>query len=190
MAQQISTNEFKIGAKIEVDGQPYTIVTNEFCKPGKGQPFNRVRLKHLMTQRVIERTFKSGEKVDLADVQELSMRLLYVEADGAVLMDESTFEQVTVANEAIGDSKQWLKEDELYTVIFYNGQPITLEPPTFMELEVAETAPGIRGDTTGRVMKAAVLSTGAKVQVPIFIDEKEIVRFDTRTNEYVGRVNK
>ncbi len=186
---QISTNEFRGGMKVVMEGQPYTIVTNEFVKPGKGQAFNRVKLKHLMTGRVIERTMKSGEKLDLADVVDTKMRLLYREADGIVFMDDTSFEQVKIMNEQVGDTQKWIKEDLVYDVIFYNGQPITVEPPTFLELVITETSPGVRGDTaSGRVLKPATVETGAKIQVPIFVEQGEKVKVDTRTGEYVSRV--
>lgn len=185
---QISTNEFKAGLKVEMEGQPYTIVSNEFVKPGKGQAFNRVRLKQLITGRVIERTFKSGEKLEEADINEAKMRMLYREPDGVIFMDDNSFEQLKIANENIGDVGQWLKEDLLYDIIFYKGVPITLQPPTFLELKIVESAPGVRGDTSsGRVMKPALLETGAKIQVPIFVEQGEVIRVDTRTAEYVGR---
>lgn len=187
---QISTTEMKGGIKVEVEGQPYVIVSNEFVKPGKGQAFNRVRLKHLKTGRVIERTFKSGDKVDLADVAEAQMRMLYKEPDGVVFMDEASFEQIKISSESIGETSQWLMEDLLYEVIFYKGTPITIEPPTFMEMEIVETAPGDRGNTaSGRVLKPAMTKSGAKIQIPIFIQQGEIVKIDTRTGEYVSRVN-
>jgi elongation factor P len=186
---QISTNEMKGGLKVEVEGQPYTIVSNEFVKPGKGQAFNRVRLKHLKTGRVIEKTFKSGEKVDVADVAETQMRMLYREPDGVVFMDDNSFEQIKIPMEGIGDTAQWLMDDLLYEVIFYKGSPITVEPPTFIEMEIIETAPGDRGNTaSGRVMKPAIVKSGAKIQIPIFIQEGEIIKIDTRTGEYVSRV--
>lgn len=188
---QISTNDFKAGIKIEVDGQPYTIVSNQFVKPGKGQAFNRVRIKHLLTDRTIERNIKSGESFELADVKESKMRLLYVSGDGAVFMDDESFEQLTIPESKTSEIKQWLLEDQIYSLVFYKGEIATVEPPTFMELTVTETNPGNRGDTaSGRVLKAAVVNTGAKVQVPIFIEEGEVIKVDTRTGEYVARVNK
>lgn len=187
---QVSTNEFRSGMKIEMEGQPYTIVSNEFVKPGKGQAFNRVRLKHLITGRVIERTLKSGEKVDLADVVETYMRLLYRQGDSVVFMDETSFEQITIPLESIGDAAQWLLEDLVYDIVFYKGTPVTVEPPTFMEMKVVETAPGDRGNTaSGRVLKPAITESGAKVQVPIFIVQGEMIKIDTRTGEYVSRVS-
>lgn len=189
--RQIPTSDFKAGLKIEMDNQPYTIVTNQFVKPGKGQAFNRVRLKHLMSGRTIEKTFKSGETVQEADVQEAQMRLLYIDLDGATFMDDESFEQTTLPHEKIEDVKQWLVEDMVYGLIFYKGEAVSVEPPTFMEMEITETAPGVRGDTaSGRVMKPALTPTGAQVQVPIFIEQGEVIKIDTRTGEYVSRVNK
>jgi elongation factor P len=186
--RQVSTNEFKSGLKVEVDGEPYTIVSNEFVKPGKGQPFNRVKLKHLKSGRVIERTFKSGEKLDLADVEEMKMRLLYTDSDNAVFMDDNTFEQTNVSLQLIGDRKQWMMDEVVYSIIYYKGEPIEVVPPTFMEMKIIETAPGLRGDTSGRVLKSATTETGAKIQVPIFVEEGDKIKVDTRTGEYVSRV--
>ncbi|MCE2983708.1 MAG: elongation factor P [Parachlamydia sp.] len=187
---QMSTNEIRGGAKVVVEGQPYVIVSNEFVKPGKGQAFNRIRMKHLLSGRVIERTFKSGEKLEIADVAEEQMRMLYKESDGVIFMDEKTFEQIKISLESIGDNLQWLMDDNLYEVIFYNGAPVNVEPPTFMEMIITETDPGARGDTaSGRVLKPAILESGAKVQVPIFVDQGEKIKVDTRTGEYVSRVS-
>jgi elongation factor P len=187
---QVSTNDVKIGMKVELDGEPFNVVSNEFVKPGKGQAFNRIKLKSLLTARVVEKTFKSGEKLELADVEQMRMRLLYSEADGAIFMDDVSFEQTSISFNIIKDNKQWLKDDTLYDVIFYKGSPIELIPPTFMELKITETAPGVRGDTaSGRVLKPAITETGAKVQIPIFVDEGEVIKVDTRTCEYVSRVN-
>ena len=185
----LSTNDIKPGMKVEIDGDPYTVISNEFVKPGKGQAFNRIRVKNLFTSRVVEKTFKSGEKLALADVEETKMRLLYKEQEGAVFMDEKSFEQYTISSSILKENTHWLQEDTLYDVIFYKGNPIDLIPPTFMELTITETAPGVRGDTaSGRVLKQAIVETGAKVQVPIFIEEGEKVKVDTRTGEYVSRV--
>ncbi len=186
---QVSTNEFKAGLKVEIEGDPFTIITNEFVKPGKGQPFNRVRVKHLLTGRVVEKTFKSGEKLDIADVEEHKMRMLYKEGDDGVFMDDKTFDQVTIPLKVIGDNEQWLMEEVLYDIIFYKGQPVDLQPPTFLEMTIKETAPGVRGDTaSGRVLKPGITETGGKVQIPIFIEEGTKIKIDTRTGEYVSRV--
>lgn len=187
---QISTSEFKAGIKIELEGQPYTIVSNDSVKPGKGQAFNRVRVKHLISGRTIERTFKSGDKVDVADVVETDMRMLYKESDGVVFMDETSFEQIKIPLENIGDTVQWLMDDHMYAIVFYKGVPVTVEPPMFMEMRIVEIAPGERGNTaSGRVLKPAIVESGAKIQVPIFVNKDEVVRIDTRTGEYLSRVS-
>lgn len=183
----VSTNEVKAGMKIEIEKEPYTVISNEFVKPGKGQAFNRIRVKNMLTGRVVEKTFKSGEKFEIADVVESKMRMLYQEPDGVVFMDDQSFEQASIAFNIIGDTKQWLLEDQIYDVIFYKGVPIEVTPPTFMELKVTETDPGARGDTSGRVLKAAVLETGAKIQIPIFINQDDKIKIDTRTGQYVSR---
>jgi elongation factor P len=186
---QVSTNEMRPGMKVEIDGQPYIIVNNDFVKPGKGQAFNRLKVKHLITGRVIEKVLKSGDKLTLADVTETSMRMVYRESDGAVFMDDATFEQISIPNSCIGETAIWLQEDTLYNVVFYKNNPVDIQPPTFLELTITETAPGVRGDTaSGRVLKPAVLETGAKVQIPIFIEQGEKIKVDTRTGEYVSRI--
>lgn len=186
----VSTNEIRVGMKVEVDQEPYLIVSNEFVKPGKGQAFNRIKLKNMKNARVVEKTYKSGEKIQLADVEENQMRYLYKDADGAVFMDDKTFEQVSINDDLLGNKTQWLMEDIPFEVVFYKGEPIDVIPPTFMEMKITETTPGIRGDTaSGRVLKPATTETGAKVQVPIFIEEGEKIKVDTRTCEYVSRVN-
>lgn len=186
---QVSTNEFKAGLKVEVEGEPYAIVSNEFVKPGKGQPFNRVKLKHLLTSRVVEKTFKSGEKLDLADVEEIKMRMLYKEATACVFMDDNTFEQLSVPLHTLQEVEQWLMEEVLYNIVLYKGEPIDVQPPTFLEMTITQTDPGVRGDTaSGRVLKPALTETGAKVQIPIFIEEGTKIKVDTRTSEYVSRV--
>lgn len=186
---QASTSDIRGGFKLEIEGQPYVVISNEFVKPGKGQAFNRIRVKHLLTGRTVEKTFKSGEKIDLADVAEKEVRLLYSEVDAAVFMCDETFEQYTIAFSVLGDTRSWLKDDSTYRVIFYNGEPVNVEAPTFMEFKIIETAPGVRGDTaSGRVMKPAKIETGAEIQIPIFVEEGEIVKVDTRTGEYASRV--
>ena len=187
--EQASTNEIKPGMKVEIDNEPYFVVSNQFVKPGKGQAFNRIRVKNIITGKVIEKTFKSGDKLDLADVEEVKMRLLYTEQDEAVFMNDTTFEQSHVPLSATGNSRDFLKEDTLYDVIIYKGQIIDVAPPTFLELKVIESEPGAKGDTaSGRVLKPATVETGAKIQIPIFVNEGEIIKVDTRTGEYVSRV--
>ena len=183
----VSTNEIRVGMKVEVDKEPYLIIANEFVKPGKGQAFNRIKMKNMINSRVVERTYKSGEKLDLADIEETQMRFLYKESDGAVFMDEKTFDQITIPNSVIGNNEPWLMEEVVFQVIFYKGNVIEILPPTFMEMKIIETAPGVRGDTSGRVLKPAKTETGAEIQVPIFIEEGEKIKVDTRTGEYVSR---
>ena len=185
----LSTNDIRVGMKLEVDKEPWLVISNEFVKPGKGNAFNRIKMKNMKTARVVERTYKSGDKIDLADIEEAQMRFLYKEPDDAVFMDEKTFDQITVSNELIGNNQQWLMEEIVYQVIFYKGEIIELLPPTFMEMKIVETSPGIRGDTSGRVLKPATTETGAKIQVPIFIEEGEKIKVDTRTGEYASRAN-
>lgn len=185
---QFSTGDVRSGHKVEVEGEPYTVVSNEFIKPGKGQPFNRIKLKHLLTNRVVEKTFKSGEKLDEADVEERKLRLLYKENNGVVFMDDESFEQITIGNEIIKDNAKWLMEEVLYTITFYKGQPIDVAPPTFMEMKIVESSPGLRGDTSGRVLKAATTDSGAVIQVPLFVNEGDNIKIDTRTGEYVSRI--
>lgn len=186
----MSTGDIRPGMKVEVDKEPYLIVNNEFVKPGKGQAFNRIKMKNFLTDRVVEKTYKSGEKLEIADVEETSMRFVYEESDGAVLMDEKTYDQVSVSNEVLGNNRQWLMDDVIYQVTFYQGRVIALSPPIFMEMIITETTPGVRGDTaSGRVLKPAITETGAKVQVPIFIEEGEKIKIDTRTSEYVSRAS-
>lgn len=186
---QVSTNEFKAGMKVEVDGEPYTIIAVEFVKPGKGQAFTRTKIKHLMTGRVVEKTYRSGEKLPLADVEEMKMRMLYREGDEVVFMHDQTFEQLNVPLSVIGDKEAYLKEEAVYDMILYKGSVVDLSPPTFMEMKITETTPGVRGDTaSGRVLKPAITETGAKIQIPIFVEEGEVIKVDTRTGEYVSRV--
>lgn len=183
-----STNEFKSGLKIMLDGEPYNIVENEFVKPGKGQAFNRAKVRNLNTGRVIERTFKSGETVEGADVFELEVQYLYSDGEFWHFMQPETFEQYAVSKEAMGDIALWLKEEDRCQMMLYNGAPLTVTPPNFTELKIVDTDPGVRGDTSGGGNKPATLETGAVVRVPLFVDNGEVIRVDTRTGEYVSRV--
>jgi elongation factor P len=185
----ITTNELRVGMKVEVDREPYLIILNEFVKPGKGNAFNRIKMKNMINGRVVERTYKSGEKLDLADIEEAHMRFLYKESDGAVFMDEKTFDQISISNVILGNNIPWLMEETVFQVVFYKGSVIEIIPPTFMEMVITETAPGVRGDTSGRVLKPATTETGAKIPVPIFIEEGDKIKVDTRTAEYVSRAS-
>ena len=183
-----STNEFKSGLKVMLDGDPCSILENEFVKPGKGQAFSRVKLRNLINGRVWERTFKSGESLEAADVMDYEMEYVYTDGDYWHFMKtDGSFEQLAADANAVADCKQWLKETENYTVILWNENPINVAPANFIELEVAETDPGLKGDTAQGGSKPATLSTGAVVKVPLFINRGEVVRVDTRTGEYQGR---
>jgi elongation factor P len=183
-----STNEFKSGLKIILDGDPYNIVENEFVKPGKGQAFNRVRIRNLKTGRVIERTFKSGESVEAADVFEMDVQYLYSDGSFWHFMDPGTFEQYACSDEAVGEGAKWIKEEAICQITLLNGVPISVIPPNFTELKIVQTDPGLRGDTSGGGGKPATLETGAVVRVPLFVNEGELIKVDTRTGEYVSRV--
>lgn len=184
-----STNEFRSGLKVILEGDPCSILENEFVKPGKGQAFNRVRLRNLLSGRVWERTFKSGESLEGADVMDLDMEYLYTDGEYWHFMKtDDSYEQLPAGNNAVADALQWLKEQDTYTVTLWNGDPISVTPPNFVELEVVETDPGLKGDTAQGGTKPATLSTGAVVKVPLFINQGEVVRVDTRTGEYQNRV--
>ena len=183
-----STNEFKSGLKVLLEGDPCSILENEFVKPGKGQAFNRVKLRKLLSGRVWERTFKSGESLEGADVMELEMEYLYTDGEFWHFMKtDGSFEQVAADSNAISESRDWLKEQEKYTVIVWNEAPISVSPPNFVELAVADTDPGLRGDTAQGGTKPATLSSGAVVKVPLFIEIGDVLRVDTRTGEYQNR---
>jgi elongation factor P len=183
-----STNEFRSGLKILLDGDPYNIVENEFVKPGKGQAFNRVKLRNLKTGRVLDRTFKSGDTVEAADVFEMDMQYLYSDGDHHHFMVPDTFEQHAATAAAVGDAVKWIKAEDVCRVTLYDGVPLSVEAPPFVELRITETDPGVRGDTSGGGGKPATLETGAVVRVPLFVNEGELVKVDTRTGEYVARV--
>lgn len=183
----ISTNEFRNGTKILLDGQPCVIIDNECVKPGKGQAFNRVKIRHLLTGRVLEKTFKSGESVEAADVLEQEMQYLYAEQEIFYFMDQSTYEQIEVPASILKETQQWLKEQELCTVTLFNGQPILVTPANFVSLEVVETDPGLKGDTSSGGSKPATLSSGAVVKVPLFVQIGERIKVDTRDGTYVSR---
>ncbi|HET9122798.1 MAG TPA: elongation factor P [Acidiferrobacteraceae bacterium] len=183
-----STNEFKGGLKILLDGDPCTIVENEFVKPGKGQAFNRVRIRNLKTGRTIERTFKSGDTVEGADVVDVEMQYLYSDGQFWHFMSPETYEQITADAQAVQDAAKWLKEQDVCLVTLWDGVPLTVEAPNHVVLKVTDTDPGLRGDTSGGGGKPATLETGAVVRVPLFINIGELVKVNTVTGEYISRV--
>ncbi|HEC85321.1 MAG: elongation factor P [Candidatus Parabeggiatoa sp. nov. 2] len=182
-----STNEFKSGLKLIIDGDPCAIIENEFVKPGKGQAFNRVKIRNIKTGRVIERTFKSGDTVEAADVMETQMQYLYNDGEFYHFMVSDTYEQYAVHLDTIGDTAKWLKGQEECVVTLWNNDPIGVTPPNFVVLEVTETDPGLRGDTSSGGGKPATLETGAIVRVPLFVNIGDLIKVDTRTGEYLSR---
>ncbi len=181
------TNDLKNGLKLMIDGEPCNVLETEFVKPGKGQAFTRVKIRNLLSGRVVERTFKSGESVEGADVMEMEMEYLYNDGEFWHFMDPNSFEQVAADEKAVADSAKWLKEQDKCSVILWNGNPISVTPQNFVELEVTETDPGLKGDTTSGGSKPATLQTGAVVRVPLFINIGEVLKIDTRSGEYVSR---
>lgn len=183
-----NTSEFRGGLKIIIDGDPCAIIENEFVKPGKGQAFSRVKIRNLKTGRVVDRTFKSGDSVEVADVHEQNMQYLYADGEFWHFMVPDTYEQIAADEKAIADAQQWLKEEDICLVTLWNGAPLLVAPPNFVELAVVETDPGLRGDTAQGGVKPAKLETGAVVRVPLFVEQGEVIRVDTRNGEYVSRV--
>jgi elongation factor P len=183
---QVSTAEFRRGLKIELDGQPYNIVEFQHVKPGKGGAFVRTKLKHLRLGRVVDRTFRAGEKVGLVDYEQRAMQFLYKD-DSFHFMNLDTYEQIALSPDVVGDAADWLKETMEVEVFVINGVPAGVEVPNFVALVVVKTDPGVRGDTASGGSKPATLETGAVVQVPLFINEGETLRIDTRTGAYIER---
>lgn len=185
-----STNEFKSGMKVLLEGDPCTIMENEFVKPGKGQAFSRVKFRNLKSGRVWERTFKSGETIEAADVMDLDMEYLYNDGEFWHFMrTDGSFEQIAATATAVGESSRWMKETDVCMVTLWNEDPIAVTPPNFVELEVTETDPGLKGDTASGGTKPATLSTGAVIKgVPLFVNIGDTLKIDTRSGEYVNRV--
>ena len=182
-----STNQFKNGLKIIWDGDPCSITENILVKPGKGQAFNRVKMRNLKTGRTLERTFKSTESVEAADVEEMNVEYSYTDGENWYFMEPETFEQYAADSVAMGDAVKWLKGQEPCVMTLWNESPISITVPNFVELAVAQTDPGLKGDTAQGGTKPATLETGAEVKVPLFIEEGNILKIDTRTGEYVSR---
>lgn len=182
-----STNEFRLGLKVMLDGDPCSIVENEVVKPGKGQAFNRVKLRNLKTGKTWEKTFKSGESVEAADIMDVDLQYLYNDGEFWHFMDQQSFEQQAADVNAVGEAAKWLKEEDVCTVTLWNGSPLAVTAPNFVELEIIETDPGLKGDTANGGSKPATLTTGAVVRVPLFVNQGDVIKVDTRTGEYVSR---
>ncbi len=182
-----TTAEIRGGMKVMIDNDPCVIVDNEFVKPGKGQAFNRIKFRNLKTGRVIERTYKSGDTLESADVSDIEAQYLYNDGDHWHFMCQASFEQFAMGPDAVGEAKQWLKEQSDCMLTLFNGVPLSVTPPNFVILKIVETDPGVRGDTSGGGGKPAKLESGAVVRVPLFVQQDELIKVDTRNGTYVSR---
>lgn len=183
-----NTNELKNGLKLTIDDAPCSVLECEFVKPGKGQAFTRLKVRNLKTGRVIERTYKANDTFESADVTDKEMQYLYFDGSFYHFMVPETFEQYSADANVVGDTKQWLKEQDICVVTLWNNTPLVIMPPNFVILKITETDPGLKGDTSGGGGKPAILETGAVVRVPLFIQTGEVIKVDTRNAEYVSRV--
>jgi elongation factor P len=186
----VSTTEFRTGLKIEIDGEPYVIVDFQHVKPGKGGAFVRTKIKSLRSGNVIDRTYRAGEKLDVPELEEKTMQYLYAAAKDRVFMDTTSYEQVSLSEQQLGDSINYLKENMEIKVLYHKGAPINIEVPMFVELAIAKTDPGVRGDTASGGSKPATLETGAVLKVPFYLNEGDVVKVDTRTGTFIERVKK
>ena len=184
----MTAGDLRKGLKIEIDGDPYLIVDFEFSKPGKGQALYRCRLRNMITGTQFDRTYRSGEKFTAADLEEQEMQYLYNDGERYHLMNMSSYEQIEMSAEGVGDASNFLIENLIVNVLLFQGRPIGLSLPNFVELKIVKSDPGIKGDTASGATKPATLETGYIIQVPLFVEEGEVVRIDTRTGSYVERV--
>ena len=183
-----TASDLRKGLKIEMDGDPYEIVDFQFVKPGKGQSLYRCRMKNMITGSSLDKTFRAADKIDQPNLEEHEMIYSYADGDHYVFMNQSTYEEVRIGEDVLGDKRFFLKEDIEVNVLFHNDRPIDVTLPYFVEHRIASTEPGVRGDTATNVMKPAKLANGYEIQVPLFVNEGDIVRIDTRTGAYTGRV--
>ncbi|MEK6744691.1 MAG: elongation factor P [Nitrospirota bacterium] len=184
----VSTTEFRNGLKIEIDGEPYVIVEFQHVKPGKGGAFVRTKFKSLKSGNVTDKTFRAGEKVDVPNLEEKTMQYLYAADKDRVFMDTSSYEQVSMNEKQLGDSINYLKENMEIKVLYHKGQPINIDLPMFVELAIAKTDPGVRGDTASGGSKPATLESGAVIKVPFYLNEGDVVKVDTRSGIFIERV--
>ena len=184
------TSDLRKGLKVLVDGAPWTVTEAQFVKPGKGQAFTRTKMKNMLTGSVVERNIRSGERFEKADLEERPMQFLYPEGDSFVFMDQANYDQLNITAEQLGESRFYLLDGITVDVLLFDGRPIGVTPPTFVELEVTETEPGFKGDTSSNVTKGATMQTGLVVQVPLFVNQGEFLKIDTRTGAYVERVKR
>ena len=183
------TSEFRKGLKVEIDGEPYAMIEMNFVKPGKGNAFYKCKLRNLLRNTVLDRTYKGGDSLESADVEEVDAQYLYRQGDNFVFMDTASYEQYELSSEQIDDTWRYLKESISCDMLLYNGNPVAVTPPNHIELEVVECEPGAKGDTATNVTKPAKVETGAEFQVPIFIKVGNVIKVDTRTGDYVERVS-
>ncbi len=186
----MDTSEIRKGVKFMIDGKPYSVVDFQFVKPGKGQAFTRVKVKSMVDGSVLERTYKSGEKLEKADVEERSLQFIYQDGENFVFMHEASGEQIMVPGDKMQEEAQWLSDGLSIDVTLWNGQAIGVTLPTSVTLQITHSEPGIKGDTASGATKPATVSTGATVNVPLFVNEGEWIRIDTREGKYIERVNK
>lgn len=184
------TSDIKKGLKFKMDGSPWNVVEFQFVKPGKGTAFTRTKLKNLLTGQVIERNFRTGETFEPVDVETRTANFMYIDGEHFFFMDGESYEQFAVGETAMGDSYKWLVDNMPCDILFYEGRAITVDVPNFVELEITYCEPAVKGDTANNATKTATLSTGATVQVPLFVEQNTVIKIDTRTGEYQGRVSK
>jgi elongation factor P len=185
----VDTSQFKNGLRIELDGEPFAITYFQHVKPGKGGAFVRTKVKNIRNGKIIDKTFRAGEKVELADVEDKRMQYLYRDGENLILMDNQSYDQIPVPAEVVGDALNYLLENAQVDVLFWRGKPVNVDIPSFVEAQVTETEPGMKGDTASGATKPATIETGATLQVPLFINQGEKIRVDTRNGKYVERVN-
>ena len=186
----IDTSQFRNGLKLEIDSQPFTITYFQHVKPGKGGAFVRTKLKNLLNGKTVDRTFRSGEKLKEADIEENSMQYLYQDATGRIFMDSQSFDQIPIGDDVLGRAVDFLLENMEVSVLFWKGSPVNIQLPNHIDARVTQSDPGVKGDTSSGATKPATLETGATLNVPLFIEEGDLIRVDTRNGEYSERVSK
>ena len=186
----IDTTDLRKNVKVTIDGYPYVVIEAQFVKPGKGQAFTRTKMKNMITGNMLERTYKTGERLEKADMEERSMQYTYMDGDMYVFMDVKNYEEVRITADQLGDNRLFLLDNVLCEVLFFDGKPIGITPPIFVEMDIIETEPGFKGDTSGNTTKPAKVTSGLIIHVPLFVNQGERVKIDTRTGEYVERVKK
>jgi len=184
----VSAGDFRNGITVEMEGSVYQIIEFQHVKPGKGAAFVRTKLKNIIGGGVVEKSFRPTEKFPQARIDRKDMQYLYSDGDLFNFMDTETYDQIALNADAVGDALKFVKENEMVKICSYNGNVFAIEPPLFVELQITETEPGFKGDTATGATKPAIVETGAKVMVPLFVDNGEVIKIDTRTGEYLSRV--